>query len=761
MLFLKHKYYCFVLFLLTAVTSSYAQLSISPNGSASTLVNTIVGPGVTVSNPSLNCNGQSAGTFNASGTNLGISSGIILSTGTAVHASGPNNDDGSADNSGCFAGSNSNFFDPQLAAIEPLSTYDGCVLEFDIKPVCSVLNINYVFGSEEYPEFVCSTFNDVFGFFISGPNPAGGTYSNTNIAQIPGTGVPVQINSINGGQTGTYASNPPNCVSLGYSGYYVDNSSSSSIQYDGFTVPLVAAANVTPCAIYHIKLAIADAGDCYYDSGVFLAYHGLTCPQAQVPSITGASTPVNCYNDGSANVNVQNSPGPVTYSWAPGGQTTSGISNLTAGTYTCTVGFTVPCPYTQKIYINVNDQNSLKVTTSTTDAYCNGPTGSATAAATGGVPPYSFYSWNTVPAQNTPTATQLVPGTYSVSVTDNNGCTVTSQAVVGNTVPAITYSDSIIDATCFQSNGNLYIKRITGGTAPYSFYWNSAPPQTTQALSNVPPGNYMFVVTDANNCRDTTNFIIGNLAGLPLDTAVTDEHCFHKNGSVSVSVINGVPPYTYSWSHNPALNNPLASNLSAGHYVVTVTDAVGCTNKDSADLVNVNDVFNGTIYTSVPEPNVGEHFQLILNNSPNWSMDFVVLPDGTVSTAVSNDQLYEEYGNYHAVFYVTSANNCVDTIGYDFFVKDFMTIYIPNAFTPNGDLLNPVWFVYGTIVKEIKIYVFDRWGNKFFESDSLEKGWDGTNKGQKCPEDVYVYKVIAKDYYGEKRTYTGTVRLIR
>ncbi|MFL5752244.1 MAG: choice-of-anchor L domain-containing protein [Bacteroidia bacterium] len=756
----KHILLFFVLAF--ASLTGYAQLTVSPNGSASTLVNTIVGPGVTVLNPSLNCNGQAAGTFNASGTNLGITSGIILSTGTAVHASGSNTDDGSSDNSGCFASNgNSNFFDPELNNIEPLATYDGCVLEFDIKPVCSVLNINYVFASEEYPEFVCSDFNDVFGFFISGPNPAGGSYANTNIAEIPGTGIPVQINSINGGSVGSSSGSNPSCVSLGYSNYYVDNSGGSSIQYDGFTVPLVAAANVTPCAVYHIKLAIADAGDCYYDSGVFLAYHGLTCPQSQVPSITGASTPVNCVNDGSATVNVQNSPGPVTYSWAPGGQTTPNISNLTAGVYTCTVGFTVPCPYTQKIYITVTNQNVLTLSASSTNSYCGSPTGTASATANGGVPPYSSFSWSTVPVQNTATATQLSPGTYTVSVTDNNGCTVSKPVTVGNTVPVITFNDSIIDATCMQPNGDIFVKRIVGGTSPYTFNWSSSPPQTSQALNNAAPGTYTFIVTDANNCKDSASFTIGNLSNIPLSSGVIDEHCFHQNGSATVSVLNGTAPYSYSWSHDPSLNSPTASNLGAGHYIVTVTDAVGCMNINAFDLVNVNDVFDGSIYTTPAEPNVNQPFELILSNSPNWTLNYVLLPDGSISTSAANTLMYEQYGYYHSNFYVTSANNCIDTIDYEFFVKDFMTVYIPNAFTPNGDLLNPVWFVYGTLVKEIHIYVFDRWGNKFFESDSLERGWDGTVKGAKAPEDVYVYKVVAKDYYGEVYTYNGTVSLIR
>src|SRR4051812_34600721 len=110
MLFFKQKYFLSLILQFISI-AVFAQLNISPNGSASALVNTIVGPGVTVTNASLNCNSQASGTFNSSGTNLGISSGIILSTGTAVHAAGANNDDGGGDQTGCFNPSGSNFFD--------------------------------------------------------------------------------------------------------------------------------------------------------------------------------------------------------------------------------------------------------------------------------------------------------------------------------------------------------------------------------------------------------------------------------------------------------------------------------------------------------------------------------------------------------------------------------------------------------------------------------------------------------------------------
>ncbi|HEY1038900.1 MAG TPA: choice-of-anchor L domain-containing protein, partial [Bacteroidia bacterium] len=371
----------FCTFVLAAFTSTRAQLNISPTANANALVNTIVGSGVIVTNVTLNCNSQATGVFSTSGTNLGLSSGIVMATGTVQQAQGPNNSDGDfglfSSNSNCF-NSGESFFDGNITAIESEARYDGCVLEFDIKPVCNTLQINYVFASEEYPEFVGEGYNDVFGFFISGPRPGGGSYSGTNIAVLPGGSVPVSIDNVSPG-----------------SPYYVNNTGGGSVQYDGFTTPLTASAAVVQCQTYHLKLAIADAGDCHYSSAVFLAAKGITCPSSQVPSLSATSTALNCGNDGTATVSVQNSSGPISYNWQPGGQTTQTATGLGAGTYTCTVGYTLPCPYTQTISVNVSGTNVLTLNTTSQNAYCNNPTGSASVAVTGGIQPYGTPVWNT------------------------------------------------------------------------------------------------------------------------------------------------------------------------------------------------------------------------------------------------------------------------------------------------------------------------------------------------------------------------------
>jgi len=213
----------------------------------------LIGQGVTVSNVTFNSpsGANNIGHFSALNTNLGLDSGVIIASGNVANAIGPNNTQGAGNQT--FTGS-----DPQLSALMPgYSIYDAAVLEFDFVPLSDTIRFNYVFGSEEYPEWVSSPYNDVFGFFISGTNPAGGNYNNYNIALIPGTTLPVCIDNVNN-------------VTPSYPQYYVNNNGGVTIQYDGFTTVFTAWAKVTPCSTYHIKLAVADAGDMILDSGVFL-----------------------------------------------------------------------------------------------------------------------------------------------------------------------------------------------------------------------------------------------------------------------------------------------------------------------------------------------------------------------------------------------------------------------------------------------------------------------------------------------------------
>jgi hypothetical protein len=231
--------------------TTQAQMVITHANSMTQLVNNFILSGVTASNIVYTGASSAIGSFTGGGsTNLGLSNGIILTTGSIDSLPYIN------DTASKFANTNnSQPGDSLLNTYCPYPSYDAAVLEFDLVPVGNMLEFHYVFGSEEYPEYVGMSFNDIFGFFISGINPLGGNYSNANIALIPSTTLPVCINNVN---------------DTSNSLYFVNNAIGTTIVFDGFTTVLVAQAAVIPGTTYHLKMALADVSDNVFDSGIFL-----------------------------------------------------------------------------------------------------------------------------------------------------------------------------------------------------------------------------------------------------------------------------------------------------------------------------------------------------------------------------------------------------------------------------------------------------------------------------------------------------------
>ncbi len=251
--------YCLLLGILFPVLHVNGQIVIQNNVSLEQLVAELEGTGLEISNITTDCNSDADipyGRYQDTSGVTGLNEGLLLTTGAADIAVGPNNGTGRGVNN-----VEEEQFDPDLMKLIDTTLSDGrfydvCKVEFDIAIYSNQLSFNYVFGSEEYPEFVGS-YHDVFGFFISGP----GIPDTTNIALIPGTTSPVSVSTVN---------------HLTNTNYYVANGNGAlppfvgPMQYDGFTRLLEARIEVQPCEKYHIKLIIADEGDGIFDSGIFL-----------------------------------------------------------------------------------------------------------------------------------------------------------------------------------------------------------------------------------------------------------------------------------------------------------------------------------------------------------------------------------------------------------------------------------------------------------------------------------------------------------
>ena len=312
------------------------------------------------------------GSFTATGTNIGIEKGILLTTGTAITTddAGPN---GPNDYDHATAGSGEPHIDPDLCYIgnhdSTIEVFDAAILEFDFIPCADSIRFRYVFASEEYPEFVCSEYNDAFAFILSGVGT--NAMVPVNIATVPGTTTPIAVNTVNGGSVGG-SGGPGGCggpgdPGLANSAYYVDNTGGATIEYDGFTVPIVASYTVSPGKKYHFKIGIADVGDEAWDCAVFMeagsfistpypvdltVTNDTLCPDQQTSVVNaafGADSLTYNWNFGDANVLSGTGKGPYSLSWS-----SSGTKKVK------TTGNTVCSGVTDSLYIFVKEACELK-----------------------------------------------------------------------------------------------------------------------------------------------------------------------------------------------------------------------------------------------------------------------------------------------------------------------------------------------------------------------------------------------------------------
>jgi hypothetical protein len=262
---------------------------------------------------------------------------------------------------------------------------------------------------------------------------------------------------------------------------------------------------------------------------------------------------------------------PFTYVWTPSNFTGQTITGLCAGTYTVTMTDGAGCTATATITVSPSGNPPTVSVTATNNTSCTSCNGTVTGTATGGTPPYS-YQW--MPSGgNSATATGLCPGTYTVIVTDGNGCSGTGVGTVGGFTPMNAFV-TCSPMTCNQP-GSACVQP-GGGNGPYSYLWTPGG-ATTACISNVNPGCYTVTVTDANACTATGSCCIQQSSPMTATANSQGTTCGLCNGTANALVTGGQPPYTFFWSTNPPQTGATATGLCAGVYTVTAVDANGCT----------------------------------------------------------------------------------------------------------------------------------------------------------------------------------------
>jgi gliding motility-associated-like protein len=299
----------------------------------------------------------------------------------------------------------------------------------------------------------------------------------------------------------------------------------------------------------------------------------VTQPTALTASATSTAVLCNGGNTGTATVTASGGTGAYTYNWTPSGGTGSTASSLTAATYTCTVTDANGCTTTAST--TVAQPAPLSASTTVVSATCGNANGSATVTASGGTGIYTFCNW--APTGGTGfTATGLVAGSYTVTITDSNGCTATATANVPNAGSPTATITASVNVSCFGGNNGSATVNASGGTGPYTYAWTPTGGTGSTGTALI-AGNYTVTVTDANTCITTATVAITQPPALTASATSTPVLCNGGNtGTATVTAAGGVTAYTYNWTPSGGTGTT-APALTAATYTCTVTDANGCT----------------------------------------------------------------------------------------------------------------------------------------------------------------------------------------
>ncbi|MEZ5046837.1 MAG: choice-of-anchor L domain-containing protein [Chitinophagaceae bacterium] len=801
--------------------SSTAQLQITGNNVATQLAQVLVGYGVTTSNETLNC-GEAAtgeygsGTFSVTSSNLGLDSGIILTSGRAASTTSNNGANVITGTNVTPSSVTGNGADLDLNQAVNGTTFDKCVLEFDFVTIGDTVKFDYIFASSEYPSFTCSSFNDVFGFFLSGPGIVG-PYSNSskNIALVPGsTTCPVGVSTIycpnNPGCCNTTNTNcfglTPGCSAFNATNntcsYFVCNANGTTVNYKGFTTVLTAISEVIPCSTYHIKLAIADKSDQVLDSGVFLKAGSFSSNVIDVKLNTGLTTiggdPILVEGCDTAKlhvtrkivlgtpyadtINVQyqgNSVNGIDYTTLPtqiifGASLTDTIKEINL--YAIDDGLLEGTEYL-KIYILsgcsqlITDSLIIEIKDSLSFALFN----SDTAICLGNSVTLDGVQDNGINILWTPATDVLDPNTLNTVITPSNygtqlytatgsfgSCAPVTRNVTITTDP-VPIIQPISDAELCEGE-TADIQAIVSPPFNYNISWNPS-----SGLINANGYNPTFVGTSSQDivftvtspnalCADTTQF---HMQVWPFAVGTIKEDTLVCDGDpVQLWVSGG--NNLYQWY--PALNlscefcpNPIATGLGTTTYYAILLDSHGC--QDTLDVTIENHPpFNLVLHNNDTTIYLGESVQMYASGAPYYYWT----PTEYLGFSQSNDPVATPL--HDITYYVTGVSQLqgcpqMDSVKIRVITQD---VFVPNAFSPNGDGKNDEFRITArNLINVQEFRIFNRWGQELFYTNDIRKGWDGRYKGKLQDNGVYYYMIRVSYPWGKTEFLKGDLTLIK
>lgn len=502
-------------------------------------------------------------------------------------------------------------------------------------------------------------------------------------------------------------------------------------------------------------VTITDGNSCTTTNSVTISE-----PPAITVNFTGIQNPIcDGVGYGSATASVSGGTPSYTYQWNINDYTTATNNECLVGNNVVTVTDQNGCTASASI-----DMPAPGTLTSQTDEVnhvtCNGfCDGSIRISASEGNPPYT-YNWSN--GEHATEISGLCAGRYTVTIVDADNCV--SHQLANITEPEVLVT-GISETNPILCHGDLStISSLTyGGTQPYVFLWSTG--ESTETQINVPAGNYSIYVTDSHGCTAEAQITITQPDMLVLDHNLSDQICDNNcNGRILAIVNGGVQPYRYRWSNSETAS--MIGNLCHGEYSLTITDDNGCSLSENYEIRNLGYVpeLDATISSNVIYR--GESVRLVAVTSSSgrffWDNGIVLNNDtifNPIATPTENTLFTVEFHD---------GNNCIAIDTVSVVVKEVICgdpyIFVPNAFTPNGDGNNDFFkpFYPDALVTELYFAVYDRWGSIVYETDNIRAdGWNGTYKGKRLAPDVYVFWLKTKCINGEVYEHRGNVTLIR
>ena len=460
----------------------------------------------------------------------------------------------------------------------------------------------------------------------------------------------------------------------------------------------------------------------------------------------------NGENSGSIELFVTGGYGSYQYIWNDGNNSKL-RENLYASNYIVTIYDENYCNVTDTISVVEPDELSMSQVVSNVTGYALSD-GFIDVTVSGGVMPYQ-YSWelNSSFYSAQEDIYNIIAGDYDLAITDFNNCSLIKTITVTQP-PPLTVSFIVKDVDCKNGSDGEIDATVTGGVPPYSYLWADEQvvlTQTANRITGLTKGKYSVTITDANLIELIDSVELIEPSPILVNLDVTDATCYDgSDGYVALSASGGTPLYTFVWSNGANTQN--LENVQAGEYSVLVVDNNGCSFQGEIVVGQPDkiDIASNVKSLTCRDSHDGEITIEVSGGIPPYNFSW--------SNGSTSKDIDELFGGIYVIT-VHDDHDCIMEENYEILIPDLGCIWIPSAFTPNGDGINDVWDINNSFLyPDIEVTVFNIWGKIVFEDSGYITPWDGMYDGQMVPSGTYYYIVNTNN--GDK-IYTGVVTIVK